>query len=97
MSDEVFKFAHSRRMLHKQNAVERNKKIMKAYGLEVTEPHKFHKQSPLNCGQARCVMCGNPRRIFGEKTIQEQSIEQRQLYREDDEYDEYLPPERDAA
>lgn len=32
---------------------------------------KMRKQHPLNCGNARCQMCGNPRRLFGHITFSE--------------------------
>lgn len=40
-------------------------------GFEV-EPHYFHKKSAMDCGNPQCYLCGNPRRVIGEKTIQEQ-------------------------
>lgn len=38
-------------------------------------PHYFHKKHALNCGDSHCVMCGNPRKFFGEKTFQERRFE----------------------
>jgi hypothetical protein len=94
MSGDSFKFLHSRRILNTQNAINRQARIAKSYGIVNSNTHKYHKQSPMNCGNKNCLMCMNPRKSFGEKTIQEQSIEQRQLYR-DEEYD--YGDERDAA
>lgn len=37
--------------------------------------HRFHKKNALNCGDSNCVMCMNPRKAFGEKTIQERKFE----------------------
>mgnify|MGYP003350925944 FL=1 len=37
--------------------------------------HRFHKRKALNCGNPDCVMCMNPRKAFGEKTIQERKFE----------------------
>lgn len=39
------------------------------------QPHRFHKRHALNCGDSHCVMCGNPRKFFGEKTFQERKFE----------------------
>lgn len=39
------------------------------------ELHRFHKKNALNCGDPTCVMCMNPRKAFGEKTIQERKFE----------------------
>jgi len=37
--------------------------------------HRFHKKNALNCGDPKCVICGNPRKFFGEKTLQERRFE----------------------
>jgi hypothetical protein len=37
--------------------------------------HRFHKRKALNCGDPKCVMCMNPRKAFGEKTMQERRFE----------------------
>jgi len=36
----------------------------------------------MNCGNPKCVLCMNPRKSFGEKTIQEQRLEQVKLQEE---------------
>ena len=76
MSNEDQRFKHSKRLLKEDSAVKRQTKIAKAYGIEVKEPHKFAKHHAMNCGNPRCVMCANPRKVFKEKTIQEQRLEQ---------------------
>ena len=83
MSTEEDKFQHSRRILQKQNHIKRELDIAKAYGLNTEEPHKFAKKHALNCGNPRCVMCGNPRKMFKEKTIQEKSFEQTQSWNDE--------------
>lgn len=42
---------------------------------ERKSPHRFHKKNALNCGDPKCVMCMNPRKAWGEKTIQERKFE----------------------
>jgi hypothetical protein len=37
--------------------------------------HRFHKKNALNCGDPNYVMCMNPRKAFGEKTMQERRFE----------------------
>lgn len=76
MSTEEDKFHHSRRLQKDQNAIAKQKKIAKAYGVPVQEPHKFAKHHAMNCGNPDCVMCGNPRKMFDEKTIQEKRMYQ---------------------
>jgi hypothetical protein len=76
MSSEEDKLKHSKR-LHKEDAsIKRQIKLAKEYGIPVKEPHKLHKMRLLNCGNPNCVMCMNPRKSFGEKTMQERKFEQ---------------------
>lgn len=74
MSNEDDKFKHSKRLLKDENAVNKQAKIAKAFGVKVKEPHKFAKKHALNCGNPNCVMCGNPRKVFKEKTQQEKRL-----------------------
>ena len=37
--------------------------------------HRLHKMHAMDCGNHRCYMCANPRRTWGEKTIQETKFE----------------------
>lgn len=83
MSNEQDKFNHSKRILKDDNAVKKQTKIAKVFGIPVKEPHKFAKHHATNCGDGNCVMCGNPRKIWGEKTIQEQRAEQLKIELED--------------
>jgi hypothetical protein len=79
MSDEETKAKHSRRIHLKESAIKRQIQIAKQYGLDkkyIEQPHRFIKHHVLNCGNPKCVMCANPRRTFGEKTIQEKRFEQ---------------------
>ena len=76
MSDELIKSKHSKRIHQKENYVAKQSKIAKAHGVEVDEPHRLAKHSAMNCGNPKCVMCGNPRKTFKEKTIQEKRFEQ---------------------
>lgn len=83
MSDEKTREKHSRRLQQDENAIQRQVRIAKA-NLSPSEytkvPHKFHKHHVMNCGNPKCIMCANPRRIFGDKTIQEKRFEQRKLH-----------------
>jgi len=76
MSTEEDKFKHSKRLLKNENAVKKQAKIAKENGMTVKEPHKFEKQHAMNCGNPNCMLCSNPRKIFGEKTMQERKFEQ---------------------
>jgi hypothetical protein len=79
MSTEEDKFKRSRRILKDDNAVSKQLKIAKsnnAMGKMIDEPHRMAKHHAMNCGNSSCLMCGNPRKVFNEKTMQEQRMEQ---------------------
>jgi hypothetical protein len=76
MSHEEDKIKHSKRLHKEDAAIARQVKIAKSHGMEVKEPHKLAKHHALDCGQPGCVLCSSPRKLFGEKTIQEKSFEQ---------------------
>jgi len=84
MSDEESKIKHSKR-LHKENAaIVKQVKIAKSAGSDISQPHKFAKHHAMNCGNPKCFMCANPRKIWKEKTIQEQRFEQDKVNYEPD-------------
>lgn len=56
--------------------MDRQVRIAKEAGSDVSQPHRFWKKHALNCGNPKCVMCMNPRRSFGERTIQERRFDQ---------------------
>jgi hypothetical protein len=74
MSTEQDRFKHSKRLLKDENAVKKQTKIAKEFGVPVTEPHKFAKRHAMNCGNPKCFMCGNPRKVFNEPTQQEKRL-----------------------
>jgi hypothetical protein len=74
MSTEQDKFKHSKRLQKDENAVKKQTKIAKEFGVPVTEPHKFAKRHAMNCGNPKCVMCSNPRKTFKELTQQENRL-----------------------
>lgn len=78
MSKPEEKEKHSRRLQKEQNAIKRQQKIAKTFGMNdhPYEGHYFSKMHALNCGNPKCFMCGNPRRTWKELTIQEQRQQQ---------------------
>ena len=80
MSTENDKLKHSERIQQKTKKVTRKVKIAKAFGFDsvVENPHKYAKRSIFRCANKNCIMCMNPRKVWGEKTIQEQKAEQRE-------------------
>jgi hypothetical protein len=71
MDHELEKQKHSKRLHQKQNHVAKQAKILKQYGVPNEEPHRLAKRHALNCGNPKCLMCGNPRKMWHEMTIQE--------------------------
>lgn len=74
MSTEQDRIKNSRRRLKDDAAIAKKKKIAKAHGFPVEPEHRLAKIHAVTCGDSNCVMCGNPRKFFGEKTIQEQRL-----------------------
>ena len=77
MSNDHDKVKHSRRISKTRDAEIRQVRIARAHGITVKEYHRYAKHHAMNCGRPHCLLCGNPRRIWREKTIQEQRNEQR--------------------
>ena len=75
MSKDEDKIKHSKRLLKDTNAINKQIKIAKAHGLPVENTHGFAKHHAMDCGQPGCVVCGNRRKVWGEKTVQEQKFD----------------------
>jgi hypothetical protein len=74
---------HAKRLLQKKRHIERQVTIMKsAAGFEHShkQPHRYHKKKAVNCGNPNCIMCGNPRKMTGHKTLQEIKFEAVEIY-----------------
>lgn len=84
MSTEQDKIKHSKRLHKEESAIKKQMKIAKSHGVVVNqyEGHRYAKKHALNCGDPKCVLCMNPRKSLGEKTIQEQRLEQSELQHE---------------
>jgi hypothetical protein len=84
MSKEEDKIKHSKRLHKEEAAIKHNMKIAKAHGVPVNqyESHRYAKVNGVTCGDPNCVMCMNPRKAWGEKTIQEKRMEQEKLHNE---------------
>lgn len=85
MSSEYEKQKRNKRIEREETAIQRQVRIAKKhrvseYSPKVDEPHRYHKQHAMNCGNPDCFMCGNPRKFFGEKTLQERKFEQTEKY-----------------
>jgi hypothetical protein len=94
MSTEQDKFKRSKRLLKDENAIKKQTKIAKEFGIPVKEPHKFAKHHAMNCGNPKCYMCSNPRKVFNEPTQQEKRLFQ-DVDKTTDKRSNGLPPEDD--
>ena len=79
MSNDTAKYLNSRRRHKNDVAIARQVKIAKAHGLTnkdkaVKEPHRLAKHHAMDCGRPGCMLCGNPRKIFKERTAQEKRL-----------------------
>ncbi len=81
MSNETAKYLNSRRRHKNDVAIARQVRIAKAHGLGfhdqvIKEPHRLAKHHAMDCGQPGCMLCGNPRKVFKERTAQEKRMYQ---------------------
>lgn len=79
MSKEEDKIIHSTRIHKTESKVKRQVDIAKTHGYTdgdkvVKEPHRLAKRKAMDCGNPNCVMCGNPRKFWNERTKQEESF-----------------------
>lgn len=87
MSNEFIKEKRSKRIHDEETKVKKQVKIAKSHGLTnndkaIKQPHRMAKHHAMDCGQPGCMLCGNPRKLYKEKTIQEKSFLQDKLYDE---------------
>ena len=75
MSTEQDRFKKSKRRLKDENAIKKQTKIAKEFGLPVKEPHKFAKQHAMDCGNPKCLLCSREK-VFGEPTIKQKRFDQ---------------------
>jgi hypothetical protein len=70
---------HQERIGQKQNHIKKQYKIAKQNGGNsryLKQPHRLAKHNAMDCGQPDCHLCGNRRRVWDEKTVQELKFEQ---------------------
>ena len=84
MSNQFDKEKHSERIHQKETKLEKKIRLAKEFNHEhaLKNPHKYHKASLFNCGNANCVMCMNPRKAFDEKSMQERRFDQKERIHE---------------
>lgn len=75
MSTEQDKIKKNKRIQKDENAVKKQTKIAKTFGVPVTEPHKFAKHHAMDCGNPKCLLCSGEK-VLGIKSIKERRSEQ---------------------
>jgi len=80
MSTEEDKIKHSKRLHKEEAAIKKQQKIALQHGADrkevEREPHRFAKHHAMDCGNPECHMCASPRKITGDRTVQEKSFDQ---------------------
>lgn len=73
------KLGRGRRLQQKNRHIARQVRIRQANKLSIPtkdngieKSHRYHKVSGVTCGDSHCAGCGNPRKFFKERTVQEQ-------------------------
>lgn len=51
--------------------IKRQLRLAKRFGLKLV-PGKFKKKHALDCGNPKCLICGNPRKLWKQIPIKEQ-------------------------
>jgi hypothetical protein len=81
MSNDQAKFINSRRRHKNDVAVARQVKIAKQHHIngyrsqDEKEPHRMAKRHAMDCGNAQCYLCGNPRKTHKDRlTAQEKRL-----------------------
>lgn len=83
MSNQVERYKHSKRLQKKTRAIKKQSRIAKTYGFPTGPEHRLSKIHATTCGDSHCAMCGNPRKFFKERTIQERSFDQTKKWTDD--------------
>jgi hypothetical protein len=81
------KAKHQQRLQQKENHIKKQYKIAKTNGANsryLKEPHRLAKHNAMDCGTPNCRLCGNRRRVWEEKTIQELKFEQTEQWINDE-------------
>ena len=100
MSTDEDKFKHSKRLLKDENAVARQVKIAKAYGLTdkdkaVKEPHRLVKHHVMDCGNPQCPLCGNPRRTHKDTLTAQEKRMYQDVEKTTDRHSNGIPPDNE--
>lgn len=77
MEDGCLELKRGKRRRLTKKAINKQLKLYKTFycnSSDNIESHRFAKHHALDCGNPNCGVCGNPRRIHKEKTLQEKKF-----------------------
>lgn len=82
MSDPNTKLKSSKRRFKTVVASKRQYHILREYGRDVDPEklHKYAKRHAMDCGNARCSVCGNPRRSKLFKTNERLTTQEKRFF-----------------
>ena len=72
-----------KRFQQKNRHIERQLDIAKTFDHHYYNDNNKHKLHKLRAFHCSCWMCGNPRKFFGEETMQEKKHKQEKFYKDD--------------
>ena len=79
MANEHDKLLHSLRRYADRTYVKKQVNIAQRYGIKTDHPNRYRKVSSMDCGNPRCPVCGNPRRLYKQLSHQEKKLFQKEL------------------
>lgn len=79
MPHEHDKLLHSKRRYADKTYVKKQVNIAQRYGIETKQPNRYKKVSSMDCGNPRCPVCGNPRRLYKQISHQEKKLFQKEI------------------
>jgi len=76
------KLKKSKRLQKDKAIIQTRVKVAKSHGMTkvIEQKNRLNKRHPLDCGKSNCGLCGSPRKLCGEKSIQEKKHEQKDKY-----------------
>jgi len=80
MSNESTKIKHSKRHQQKWNHIHKQIAIGQCYNVKPKFIHQLNKKTIMRCSNPNCILCGNPRKMFNQKTKQEIIFDQENFY-----------------
>jgi hypothetical protein len=75
MSDPEFKNKKTNRLTKTSNAIKKQLRIAKAFGLNhlLKQPHRLAKHHALDCGNPKCLVCHSDK-VFNKPSLQKKKF-----------------------